>query len=854
MASLNARTHPAASARAGQGWLLLRLWPLVLHEWQHHPARHAIAALAVALGVALAWSVHVINGSALSEFSAAVRSANGQPDVVLRGPREGFDEALLDRVAHNPAVQLANPVLEVEAYALAPDGRRVPTLVVGVDALSVAFVAPDLLPRPADGSDRLAALDPRRVFSNAAARERLALRDGQAVRLQTGPGLIEPIVSGHVAAGGPPMLVMDIAAVQQHFDMAGRISRIDIRLAAGAQREALLRGLPPGVRLAMPDEAEQRVSNLSRAYRVNLTVLALVALFVGSFLVYSVVSLSVAQRTPQLALLGVLGLTARERQTLILAETAVLGTLGSLAGLLLGTGLAAAALHWLAGDLGGGYFGRGDRSPPLRIEPLALLVFGALGVAAALVGAWVPSRQARLLQPAQALKGLGSLHARQPQAWPALALCGAGVLLALLPPVGGLPIAAYASVACALFGGVALVPWCVQALLRILPAPASALPRLAIARAQFQRHTATAAVAGVVSSLALSVALTVMVGSFRSGVAEWLDTVLPADLYARSAQSSALAERAWLPPDFSQRLSALPGVRKVQPARNRVLSLAPDRPAVTLLARELDDPARSLPLVGPLLPPRTGELGVYVSEAMVSLYGAHPGTQLELPLGDQTVKVRVLGVWRDYARQFGTIAIELGAYQRLSGDRRINDLALWLEPGADIAGIQQALRDAVPDPAMLDFATTAELRRLSLAIFDRSFAVTTYLQVVAIAIGLVGIAASLSAQVLARRKEFGLLAHLGLTRRQVMALVAGEAAAWLAAGVLVGLLLGAAISVVLVHVVNPQSFNWTMDIVWPWARLAALAGAVMAAGVLTAAFSARRAAARQAVLAVKEDW
>jgi putative ABC transport system permease protein len=155
---------------------------------------------------------------------------------------------------------------------------------------------------------------------------------------------------------------------------------------------------------------------------------------------------------------------------------------------------------------------------------------------------------------------------------------------------------------------------------------------------------------------------------------------------------------------------------------------------------------------------------------------------------------------------------------------------------------------------MLEFGAAAEIRAISLRIFDRSFAVTRYLQAVAIAVGLVGVAASLSAQVMARRKEFGLLSHLGLTRRQVIALVAGESAAWLAAGCVIGLALGIAVSAVLVHVVNPQSFHWTMDLVLPWARLWTLAAAVLAAGVLTAAVSARRAAGRAAVMSVKEDW
>jgi putative ABC transport system permease protein len=394
----------------------------------------------------------------------------------------------------------------------------------------------------------------------------------------------------------------------------------------------------------------------------------------------------------------------------------------------------------------------------------------------------------------------------------------------------------------------------VHQLLAKWPAPQSPLVLLAVARARFQRRTATAAVAGVVASLALSVALTVMVASFREGVSRWLDAVLPADLYARTASSSAASEQAWFDGAVAARAAALPGVVRAEASRSRALQLAPGRPAVVLVARPLADPAAALPLLGAPQPPRPGETGVWVSEAMVSLYGARPGTVLALPLGDTVVQTRVLGVWRDYARQFGTVAMDAAEYRRLTGDERLNDLALWLAPGAAVAGVQAGLRALVPDPSMLEFAATPELRALSLRIFDRSFAVTYYLQAVAIAIGLVGIAASLSAQVLARRKEFGLLAHLGLTRRQVVGIVAGEGAAWLLAGTAVGLLLGLAVSLVLVFVVNPQSFHWTMDLVLPWARLAALAAAVLVAGTLTAAWSARRAAGRQAVLAVKEDW
>jgi putative ABC transport system permease protein len=158
---------------------------LILREWRHHPWRHGAALLAVALGVALAYSVHLINSSALEEFSSAVRTANGQPDLTLRG--RGFDDALFERIAADPSVQLASPVLEVDTYARAADGKRVAVRVLGIDALLAVPLAPALLPQPAQGEDRLVFLNPEVVFANPMARERLGLRDGEAVALQSGP-------------------------------------------------------------------------------------------------------------------------------------------------------------------------------------------------------------------------------------------------------------------------------------------------------------------------------------------------------------------------------------------------------------------------------------------------------------------------------------------------------------------------------------------------------------------------------------------------------------------------------------------------------------------------------------------
>ncbi|HUG23184.1 ABC transporter permease [Piscinibacter sp.] len=834
--------------------LLRRLsWP----ELRHHPWRNLAALVAVVLGVALAFSVQLINHSALSEFAAAVRSVNGQPDFELRGQRGGFDEALYARVAAHPQIAIASPVVEVDTYAFDEQGQRVPLRLLGIDALVAAPLAPALLPQPDDNVDRLAIVDPDGVFLNAPARQRLG--DVASLRLQAPTSIAHLSVQGGVAAGGLPLGVMDIAGVQRHFGRLGTLSRIDVRLAPGADREAVLRelALPDGVRAASPDESAQRVSNVSRAYRVNLTVLALVALFTGAFLVFSILSLSVAKRQPQLALLGVLGLSANERMHLVLAESAVLGLVGSVLGLVLGTALAALALRLLGGDLGGGYFP--GVAPALQFDAVAAVVYGALGVAAAVVGGWLPARQAQRLAPAQALKGLSVVDSQAGAAWLGPVLLVAGVLLALLPPVADIPLAAYLSVACLLLGGIACVPAGVGLLLKAWRPPTHPLVLLAVERARHQRHTATIAVAGVVASLSLAVALTVMVASFRDSMTQWLDTVLPADLYARAVSSGAAGDVVVLPAVLVERAADVPGVIRVEAQRIAHVVFDPKRPVVALLARRLNDPARELPLVGDLVDAPPGETPVYVSEAMVSLYGAAPGSRLELPLPDASrVPVFVRGVWRDYARQHGAVTIHLADYRRLTGDERVNDMALWLGPDADPSAVQRSLRALTQGeglhPDLLEFAAPGEIRAMSLRIFDRSFAVTYWLQAVAIAIGLFGIAASFSAQVLARRKEFGLLAHLGLTRAQILTVVAAEGAVWTAAGALLGLLLGLAVSVVLVHVVNPQSFHWTMDLLLPWGRLALLCAAVIVAGTLTAWLAARSAASRQMALAVKEDW
>ncbi|WP_311222743.1 MULTISPECIES: FtsX-like permease family protein [unclassified Acidovorax] len=854
-------------------------------ELRHHPWRSAAAVVAVMLGVALGFAVHVINASALDEFSQAVRSVNGQPDLELRPAQGTLPDALYGQVAALPQVALASPLLELTAQARGADGVAPTALrIIGVDALVLPAIAPALMPLAFEGSERLALFAPATVFLNAAALEALRVPADRtapsSITLQAGLQSHTVRISGTVAAGGPPLAVMDIGAAQDLFGRAGQLSRIDLQLRPGADRAALehalqaLPGASAGVRVAEPGDAAQRVSNLSRAYRVNLTVLALVALFTGAFLVFSVLALSVAQRAPQFALLAVLGATPRQRLALVLIESAALGVLGSVAGIALGTALATLALRVLGGDLGGGYFA--GVQPALQWSAPAAALYGALGVAAALAGGWWPARQAERLPPAQTLKGLGATGGAVRGGAVGLALMAAGGALAMAPPVFGIPLAAYVAVGLLLVGGIALLPWAVQWLLRWLQPLAAQrlLPLLALERARRMRGTAAVAVGGVVASLSLAVALTVMVASFRGSVIQWLDAVLPAPLYVRVAGSGAGDEAAAFPASLVDAVARLPGIDRVQTLRTSSLLLDSARPALALLARPLGkDAAQTLPLVGPAVPVPAGRVGVYVSEAVVQLYGVRVGDDwpvlsesfrpLALDGQAQSATFFIAGVWRDYVRQFGAVTMDSADFVRLTGDTRVSDLALWPREGADENDLRQritALASAAAGGAgsraadTLEFSASAAIRERSLGIFDRSFAVTYWLQAVAIGIGLFGVAASFSAQVLARRKEFGLLAHLGLTRRQVLAVVAGEGAAWTAIGAVAGTLLGLAVSAVLVHVVNPQSFHWTMELRVPVGRLVALGAAVVVAGTVTAWLAGRAAAGRDAVMAVKEDW
>ena len=806
---------------------------------------------AIVLGVALGMAVQAVHDSALTEFGRGLRSMAGQADLQVVGPRGGFDERLYQQLAARPEVRAISPVVEVEVRL----AGRIDTLqLLGVDVFTLANVTPALLPQPVTGTNRFATLSEDSLFLSRAALTTLGVNVGDVVQVPLGERSLMLHIAGDIPGSpdNPRLAVMDIAAVQSHFGKVGRLTRLDLRLQEGLAPEAAsqtLRALlPAGVQIEEPDAAVNQAANLSRAYRVNLTLLAAMALLTGGFLVFSAQALSVVRRRTEFAFLRAIGLPRRVLFNWLVGEGALVGLVGGVMGTLLGHALAWGALALLGGDLGAGFFA--GSTPQLHFQPLMSAAYVALGVVAGIAGAWLPAREAATIAPAQALKAGDEPALFEGQGRPVLGLL---VLLASLPacmiaPVRDLPVGGYLAVALLLAGGVLLLPLVAATLSRLLPTSKAVSSRLAVARLGAVPGHAVVAAAGVMTSVALAAAMAIMVTSFRNSVDQWLGQVLPADLYVRSGPANT---GRYLDVALQAKMAAIPGIRRVSFSRYDSVRLSTGQAPVTLIARPVSADGHELPLVGSAH--QTDGPAIWISEAMQDLYGWSIGQQVDLPLGGRLVRRPVAGIWRDYARQTGTVLMDLEDYRQLTGDRLVNDAAIYLDPAASAQPVATALRGLSATGA-LDVAYPGEIRAISLRIFDRTFAVTYVLEAIAVAIGLAGVAASFAALASARRREFGMLRHLGLTRRQIGAMLAQEGALAASVGVIAGLLIGGAIGLILIEVVNRQSFHWSMDLHVPWGSLIVFGVCLIALAALSAVVAGRLAMQQNAVLAVREDW
>ena len=831
------------------------VYALIVGPLRENPGRLALAVAAIALGVALGVAVHLVNTSAVNEFGIAARHLAGQADLVVRGPRAGFDESLYPRLARLPGVEAANPAVELDVPLT---GRDASIRILGFDPLRAARVQPALLPERTRMVGDL--LEGDTVLLSPEAAHWLALQPGDELRVTVGTEVVGFRIAGLLPqeAYRQRLAVMDIATAQWRLGRLGRLNRIDLKLAPGVHVSAFqhkLKGmLPPGVHAATPRDEAQRAADLSRAYRMNLDMLALIALFTGAFLVFSSQALALLRRRSQFALLRALGVTRAALMKRLVIEGMSIGVLGAACGVALGYLLARYAVTVIGPDLGAGYFRAVTAN--IEVNPRVLLAFFGLGVFFAALGAAAPAWEAARRPPAQALRaGDEEEGLRQVRtARSGMALLFVAIPCTFMPPVRGLPIGGYIAIALILTGSVLVMPALAAACVARLRVPSHGPATIAVAQLKATPRQAAISIAAIVISMSLMVSMVIMVNSFRVSLDHWLERMLPADLYLRAAGGG---ETAFLTVEEQSRIAATPGVARVDFLRSQNLLIDPARAPVTLLARAIDaaNAGKTLPLAGePYVPRSADPPPVWVSELVADLYGLDTGDRVRWPIGEREHDFIVAGIWRDYARQNGAVVIERERYAQLTGDRLANDAALWLAPDVSPHEVQNRIRDRLGAGDRIEISSNREVRTASLAIFDRTFAITYALEAAAVMVGLFGVSVSFSAQALARRREFGVLHHIGMSRREIGVMLGIEGALITALGAVFGLGVGWIISLILVHVINRQSFHWSMEMHLPGVPLAALALSIIALATLTAIWSARPAMKYEVVRAVREDW
>lgn len=840
------------------------------------PVKWAISTLAIAVGVGLGLAIHLIHKQALDQFESGVRQFSGQADLQLLPHSRQLPESVLDQLPGLSGLAVFSPVIDLQVHV---PGLKVPVRWLGLDVFKAVAVTPQWIgqsdPASATGSspeptpNSLLASDT--AFLSPALRQELNTSDFETLGADQQSWRWR--VAGSLPAAGTRqrVVVSDIAAAQWKLGTLGQISRVDIKLREGVSvtefkaRHAAL--FAPLGRLETPSEQGSRGASVSQAYRANLSILAMVALLTGGFLSFSTQMLAVAQRARQWALLASLGMKPRSVGRQIAFESLSCGLLGSVLGLALGYGLAVLILTQLGTDLGAGYFQ--ETQVGLGLPWADALLFMGFGLLATGLGAIWPAQQAGRLALQSRLRA-GSeesgLHFLNRSHWVGATLVLLSLLCLLIPAYDNIPVGAYLSVAFGLFGGIALIGGVVRLVIR----PGSELghlSQLAQSRLASTPNLLAVGLSGVVASFALVVAMHIMIFSFRQSLDDWLVQVLPAPLYMRVAEGSALSG---IPPDLQAKLSQSTAFSDLQFWGQEKLILDSTRPAVELIIRpiSLDKAATVLPMTGRFLQAdeirqalaaQPQQVPVWVSEPMTDLYALRSGDVMPLRLdGGLQIEALVAGVWRDYARQHGAIVVPQDVLQNRHGfSIPKRQAAAWPAAGVSIQQLIELVNResaALGHDGVLQMSQPGDIRQLSLNIFDRSFAVTYLLEVAAVVIGLFGVGTTFSAMALQRKREFALLGALGGKRRLILKLVVQEGlmASGIAAGV--GMVMGLAFAAILIFVVNPQSFHWTMQWFTPWRDMALMTVALLTAGTLTVAASVYRSAGRGVLSQLKEDW
>jgi putative ABC transport system permease protein len=859
-----------------------------------HPLQLALALLGVTLGVTVVAAVDVATASARRAFTLSAEAVTGRATHEIVGGPAGIADTLYTALRVGLGMDSVAPVLDRYIRLPQHGGRTVRLL--GVDPFAEAPFRPYVA--PAAGQLDIGALLTRRaVLLEAGTAADLGIEAGETVLVDAGSHASAVLIAGVLQPADAlarralaDLALTDIATAQEILGAPGVLDRIELRVAespAGAARLAAVRAaLPAGARLLEAEARAGATVRLTRAFETNLHALALVALVFGMFLIYNSVTFSLLQRRPLFGLLRAQGVTAREVFTLVLLEAAVLGTAATALGLLLGVALGGELVRLVARTINDLYFTVSVTA--VLVGAPTLLKAAALGIGATVLAALPPAAEAVRTRPRAALaratleRGARGMARRLALAGAATALVAAAALAvpsrSLLLGFGALFV---------LILSAALVTPAATTMLMALVRPFAAMlgpvERMAARGVTASLSRTAPAIAALAVALAVGIAVTIMIGSFRAGVVRWLDQSLQADLYVAAPELGASRTDVTLAAGLPAAITALPGVAGTSTYRHVSLLLGAD--LVRLIAIDMYPPHQDAFQL--LDTPRATAWrafhrgGILVSEPFAYRHAVAAGDSVTLPTDRGPVSLPVAAVYRDYASEHGIVFIDRAAYDAFWDDDDITSVGVFLAdiadagsagagagagPGAGAAAGAGAARDAharsaaavltsiraLPGGGGVVVRSNRELRAATLAVFDRTFAITSVLRLLALIVAFVGVTGALMALQLERGREIGVLRATGLTPAQVWALVTtqtglmGLAAAALAAP------LGLAMAWAMVHVINRRAFGWTFDMLVGAAPFAQALAVGTAAALLAGIYPAWRMARLRPAEALRE--
>lgn len=774
--------------------------------------------------------------------------------------------------------------LNVEGRRPNPGGRTLNRTelvrVLGVDILRDFPVrdyaigdAGQAQPRPTTAAAILALLtDPSAVIVPRAFAERHGLAVGDPLRVVIGDRRRTLTIRALLGAVGPArlldgnLLLMDLAAAQWAFNRLGVIDRLDIRLSDGVDvaeaERAIAARLPGGLTVQRPSQRGQQVEQMLAAFHLNLTALSSIALLVGLFLVYNAISVSVLARRAEIGTLRALGVSRHQVQRLFLGEAAVFGVLGVALGVPLAQLLADVTVSLTSTTVNALYVAAPAAPPALTWQDLLLAT--GVGVPLSLVAAWLPAREAAAVPPTAAIRGadravqrtspppprLRWTRQRDVPAAAGMSLLGLSAILSWLPPIGSLPVAGYLASVALVFGAALLVPAMLQRSARHGRALWHRLFGVGgwLAHASLGEHINRVAVsvAALAVSLAMMVAITVMVGSFRRTVIDWIGQTLRADLFISAAGRSGGARASTISPDVDTVVRAHPGVAAVDafrsvtvPYENSLIYLG----SGDFLVQERLGGLRFKDTAGSadVLSRARRRHAVIVSEPFATRYRTRVGDRILLRTSAGPTPFEVAGIYYDYSSDRGVVMMDNQTLTRHFGPQRPTGLSVFLRDASRAADVRAELLSSLDGASGVFIHTNRSLRQEVLRIFDRTFSVTYALQAIAIIIALLGIVGTLMTLVIERRRELALLRAVGASRGQVRAMIVAEAAMLGLLSQMAGLIVGLLLSLILIYVVNLQSFGWTIHLTIPWGSLAQMSGLVLIVTLLAGLYPAQRA-------------